>query len=361
MSKMKTAARLLCATLFACAMTANAAVAAFAVQPGTDKLAQELFNDQYEVEDVGYSGPVVAKQDAVSCTFDMKIMDPAYGSYYKDFVRVSCINPRTGAEIRGSKGQQISMGDSAMPGHVWRFTCSGLVPGETYQFPVFSVYKIDGVEIGSSSAVATVKLPKMSAPTVKATKLSARKARVSVTMPQAMRVKGAFKLKCYAGSKRIKTMTSTTASSYSFSYAKKGAGKLAYKVVVAWAEKESTAVSASTKPAANVITWKRSTSAASYGFSTAECLPIKLSYNGKGKLVAKVRWVNTLLARASSKLTMKVSVKCQGKTIATQKFTSKSIKRMKTASAMLKFKKAKKGYDLRNGGLTWTAKLVKAK
>ena len=354
------------AAALACALCAAAPALALAdvTGPGTDSQAIQLLNDQFRPgggeDEADAEGPTTTASTATSVTFTYKVATPALAS--SGFEYAAYVHPVTGSVVKITPASTNgTIGNPRYEAWTYNVKVTGLKPNTSYKIPIFSVFQIDGAEVASAAWNAGVATQAMSAATPRVTKIAANKVRATVDMPASLRTAGAFKVSLYAGSTCIKTWTSTAAASYTYVYKKAGAAKKSYKTVVTWTGGASvSATSAAVKAAANVKTWSRSTSAVSYGYSVGTCLPTKVSYNKKGKLVAKVRWVNTLLARAASKLKVKVTVKCQGKTIATQTFTSKAINRMATKAGTLTFKKAKKNYDLRNGNLAWNVKLVKA-
>lgn len=341
-------------------------VAAFGA-PDTDSLADALKAALYEEEDVGYSDGTTASADCASATVTVTVVPQSISSVdgtAVSYVSTSYTHPVTGKEVSVTPVRRdATLGQvDEYRGTCWvySFKIAGLAPGANYSVPFHSTFKLDsGQSVTSGSINLQATTAAMTAPSVAVTKISVKQARATVTMPAAMRIKGIFKVELFAGSKRIKSWTSTDKATYAYSYKKKGAAKLKYKAKVTTVQGSSGRTSAAVKPKANQKTWKRSKAAVDYGYAVAKCLPTKVSYNKKGKLTAKVLWVNTLLSSAKSKLKAKVTVKCQGKTIAKQTFTSKQIKRMSTKSATITFKKAKKGYDLRNGDVTWNVKVTK--
>lgn len=358
----------LAAAALALALGAFAALApasALAIEPGTSIQARQLLNDQFYPgggEDGADASYKVTSTSATTAAIDLVVASPASAS--PGFSHAAYVHPLTGKTVKipaSDTGKKIGNGGD-YAAWLYPLRVTGLKPQTSYQIPVFSVYVIDGAEVASAPYRVSATTESMSAPAPLVTKISAKKVRATVQMPAAMRDKGAFAVSLYAGSKRIKSWTSTTAASYVYSYKKKGAAKKKYHVTISWTgDSAVSATSKAVKAQANQMTWKRSTDPVSYGYSTATCVPTKLSYTKKGKLSAKVRWVNTRLALASAKVKVRITVKCQGKTIAKQTFTSAKMKRMSTKRGKLTFKKGKKGYDLRNGNVTWSVKFLSAK
>ena len=133
-------------------------------------------------------------------------------------------------------------------------------------------------------------------PTVKATKLSASKASIKVTVPGAADVTGLTQIDVYAGSKKIKSFVSRKESSgvilngdvYSFTYSAKGAGTAKYYVkLTTVGNKNDSIKSATVKPGANVLKVKPK------AVSGIGVQVTKLSYSGS-KLVIEGKRVNKM-------------------------------------------------------------------
>ena len=133
-------------------------------------------------------------------------------------------------------------------------------------------------------------------PTVKATKLSASKASIKLTVPEAADVTGLTQIDVYAGSKKIKSFVSRKESSdvilngdvYSFTYSAKGAGTAKYYVkLTTVGNKNDNIKSATVKPGANVLKVKPK------AVSGIGVQVTKLSYSGS-KLVIQGKLVNKM-------------------------------------------------------------------
>lgn len=155
-------------------------------------------------------------------------------------------------------------------------------------------------------------------PTVKAVKLSATKASVKVTVPQAVNSTGKTRVDVYAGSKKVKSFetlkqpsdVTRSGETYAFTYSAKGAGTAKYSAKLTTVGKESDTIkSAAVKPGANVLKVKAK-SVSGIGVRLT-----KLSYSGS-KLVIEGKTVNKTGAAAPKMMNIIVYSKTNGCMIA---------------------------------------------
>lgn len=320
-------------------------------------LAKQLYGCQFDDgESIEYSYDAARKQTATDLSVTLTALSAAQG-FEDEFEYVAYLDPVTGKEVKA--GVLKTQGSRT----TWQASCSGLKPGTEYDFAFCGVYTIGGQTVRSRYVHVPAKTTPLAAVTPKVTKLASNRVQLRLSVPSAQRQSKSFQMRVYAGSALVKKIAVTSKASYTFVCKKAGAAKKKYTCAFVWAPDASVkASSAAVAAKANVRTWKRSSDATAYGYGKEpQVLPTKLSYTSKGKLRAKVLWVNTALSKTSAKLKIKVTLKVNGKKVAGQTFTSKKIKRMATKKGAFTFKKAKKYQDLRNGEVNWTCKLVSAK
>ena len=236
------------------------------------------------------------------------------------------------------------------------YTDAGLRVDTAYTYTIVPYQKL-GTKIYTGNAVTrTFRTASFKAASLSVTRISGNRARVTVKVPDAQRFSNASTFYVYNGKKKIKTIKNTGSASYAFTYNKKKAGSAKYKVIAQCTQNKAKKTSKYYKPASNVKTWKYSTAPAAYPSYSHFWRPSKFYYSG-GKLKVKGSFINTHIYNMSH-FKIKLTIKCQGKKIATQTFNSKQIKAMSKKNMTFTFKKGKKNYDLRNGSTSWSYQIV---
>lgn len=322
----------------------------------SDELSAALYNMQFNEEDVGYSYDAAQSKTACSVGVTLTAL-PCALQYMNQFSYVAYDDPATGARKRAAVVSERGSGKSART--TWLATCDGLRPNTSYSVRFYGVYLIDGEEVCSSPVAVPASTLPLSVVAPKVTKLSSKAVRVTLDIPQSQRRAKSFVAHVYAGGKEVRSLKTNGSARQAFTYKAKGAAKKKYSCRFAWTgDANASVLSKSVKPKANKRAWKRPSSAKSTSYKYGKCyvLPTKLSYDSSGRLVAKVVWVNKSLAKQKAKIKARVTVKVDGKKIASQTFTSKAMSRVTAKKATLKFKKAKKLKDLAYGNVEWCFK-----
>lgn len=240
------------------------------------------------------------------------------------------------------------------------YTDSGLTPKTSYKYQVVPYKTIGGNTYTTYGYEKTGHVTPFTAPTAVATKIASNKARITITVPTDQRFKNASKFYVYKGSKKIKTVKNNGKAKISVTYKKSKAGSSKYKVKAVCAAKTSvTATGKTFKPKSNTRSWGYSSKPSRYRDFNEYYRPVKVYYSN-GKLKVKSLFINTHIFKLS-KYYVKVTVKCQGKTIGKTTAKCRNLKSDRTKRQTVTISKCKKGYDLRNGGVVVSWKTVKVK
>lgn len=245
-------------------------------------------------------------------------------------------------------GADIPVNDGSQPVYV---TIANLKPNTTYYFNACTFKNSTNQEGDDIDVIA--KTGSVTLPSLAVTKITSNNARIVLNTPNNQRYSGASTYYVYKGSKKIKTIKSSSALQVRFSYKRKGAGKGTYKVRAACAGKTYTNAKVF-KPVKNQVKYSsQSKNPRNYTYATAPFVVTKIYYSG-GKLKVQGYLLNARILDLK-KAKIKVKVKVEGKTIASQKFTAKKkIGEYGKKKLTLTFKKAKKYKDLAHGATRWS-------
>lgn len=224
----------------------------------------------------------------------------------------------------------------------------------TYYFTVTPYYVYNGkTYTGNTTAKVSCASKKLSAATGSVTKMSDKKARITINKSAGSTGTMVYQ---YTGGKWVK-LGSTTGSSYTA--AKNTAGKKKYRLQAYVKDSGKTYKSAYSKtysPQANAKTFSYSNYPASYKQLSHYWRPNKIYYAG-GKVVVNGKFINThIYTLAYCKI--KLTVKCQGKTIGTKTINSGKLKPNQVKKVTVKLDHSKTGYDLRVGSLEWSYNVI---
>ena len=207
---------------------------------------------------------------------------------------------------------------------------------------------------GSWTALKSCTSKQISAATGSVTKISDKKARITIKKSTGSTGTIVYQ---YTGGKWVK-LGSTTGSSYTTT--KNTAGKKKYKlksyVKDAGKTYYSSSYSKTYSPKANVATFSYSNYPSAYEQLSHYWRPDKIYYSGS-KVVVNGKFINTHIYTLDY-CKIKLTVKCQGKTIGTKTINSGKLKPNQVKKVTVKLDNSKTGYDLRAGGLSWSYKVI---
>ena len=217
-----------------------------------------------------------------------------------------------------------------------------------YKVQVTAFDNVNGTKVlGGSTKMITCQSAKAAAPKAKITKISDKKARITIVKAQ-----GATSTEIYQkvnGSwKKIATTTGTK-----YTATKNNAGKSSYKfktIVKHDGTAYKSGYSIVYTPKANVKTWSPIYDASEYlyrGKSTVE--PVKIYYEN-GKVKVKALFVNNNKFKAND-FEYKITVKVGGVTIGSGTVDVGPVKAKSYIVKTVTLKNCKTGYDLRNGNV----------
>ena len=230
------------------------------------------------------------------------------GSASADYIELQLDGKKAASYTEGSDGRyNISYTNSAVqPGHT--YTVSAVAKKAGYADKVL--------------ATDTVTTPIFGKANVSATKLSSKKAFVSISVPYGLAASG-VKLKLYKGSALVKTFACSNGKyTYTATVSKKGAGTAKYKVVASYSASgiSATSTSAKAKPKANVYKGSKVRSITSYSKYTGYFVLTKVAYSGAKKLKVTGYFINRHIYTAKLKTT--VGVYSNGKKVGSKTISS---------------------------------------
>lgn len=234
----------------------------------------------------------------------------------------------------------------------------------THTFKVTPILELNGTEYQGDSASIKVSSKKIAAPGGGVTKISASKAKITITKPVGAdgvrvwkRTNGVWKV--------IKTFNPGKAGSvttHRFAWAKNAVGTSRYKFQSFVKDNGVTyyhntqANIAYKVPGANQCVYNLSSKPSSYADYSHYWKPNKIYYsNGKVKLTGC--FINTHIY-ALSNVKVKVTFKCDGKLVGTKTINSGKISANTSKNHTAVTLTSTAGHDLRNGNKSWSYKVV---